>query len=31
LKDKFKFESLGRIAVKGKGEVDAYVLLGKLD
>ena len=30
LKDKFKFESLGRIAVKGKGEVDAYVLLGKL-
>lgn len=31
LKDKYKFESLGQIVVKGKGEVDAYVLLGKLD
>ncbi|MDP2246921.1 MAG: adenylate/guanylate cyclase domain-containing protein, partial [Nitrosomonadales bacterium] len=30
LKDEFTFESLGQIAVKGKGEVDAYVLTGKL-
>jgi adenylate cyclase len=30
LKDQFKFESLGQIAVKGKGEVDAYILTGKL-
>lgn len=31
LKDKFRFKSLGPIQVKGRGEVGAYVLLGKLD
>lgn len=30
LKEKFKFESLGPIAVKGRGEIDAYVLHGML-
>lgn len=31
LKDQFEFRSLGAIAVKGKGEVEAYVLMDKYD
>ncbi len=29
LRDKFSFEPRGQIHVKGKGEVEAYLLLGK--